>query len=272
MGAEWLRRRPCGIHAHRIGAGPLQAIGLVVLFEQFPPHQRGLAVGLVFIGHSIGQAIAYIAGGYLIEEFSWRAMFYLSAPPGILSLLMGFWILPNDRGRREGPIDYWGLILMSLCLSTLLLALSQGRRQGWDSAYIRTLFAIAAPSFILLILIEMATRAPLIHLTLYRSMAFTMASFASCLNGLSTHAMQFLTALFLQQILGLTALQTGVIILPSMFVSGVMGPIGGTLADRMNPRIPVLLGFAAMAVLFYAMSYGNPLTTAMSMTLIMIGM
>lgn len=255
-----------------IGAGPLQAIGLVVLFEQFPPHQRGLAVGLVFIGHSIGQAIAYLVGGYLIEEYSWRAMFYLSGPPGILSLLMGFWILPNDRGQRKGTIDYWGIIFMGLCLSTLLLALTQGRRQGWDSAYIRTLFAIATPSFILFILIEMYRRAPVIHLTLYRNMAFTMASLASCLNGLSTHAMQFLTALILQQILGFTALQTGLIILPSLFVSGVMGPIGGTASDRMNPRVPVLLGFAAMAGLFYAMSYANSFTTAMSMTLIMIGM
>lgn len=255
-----------------LSAGPFQAIGVVILFENFPSHQRGLAVGLVFIGHSIGAAIAYIVGGYLIENFSWRAMFYLSAPPGILSLIMGFWILPNDRGHRKGGIDYWGLIFMSLCLSTLLLALTQGRHQGWDSSYIRTLFAIAGPTFLLFIVTEMTRRAPLVHLNLYSNMAFSMASLASCLNSMGIHSMQFLTALFLQQILGLTALQTGVIILPSMFVSGVMGPIGGTLSDQMNPRIPVLLGFAGMAILFYVMSFANSLTTALFMTLLMIGM
>jgi DHA2 family multidrug resistance protein len=255
-----------------IGAGPLQAIGLVILFENFPPHQRGLAVGLVFIGYSIGAAIAYLLGGYLIEHYSWRAMFYLAAPPGVLSLVMGFWMLPNDRGRRSGAIDYWGLIFMSLCLSTLLLALTQGRRQGWDSLYIRTLFAIAGPSFLVFILIEMSTRTPVIHLALYRNLAFTMASLASCLNSMSIHSMQFLTALFLQQILGLDALQTGVIILPSMLLSGVMGPVCGALSDRMNPRLPVLVGFAGMAGLFYAMSYANAFTTTLAMTLIMIGM
>jgi DHA2 family multidrug resistance protein len=255
-----------------IGAGPFQAIGLVILFESFPAHQRGLAVGLVFIGYSIGAAIAYIVGGYLIEHFSWRAMFYLSAPPGILSLLMGFWILPNDRGERQGAIDYWGILFMSLFLSTLLLALTQGRRAGWDSAYIRTLFAIAAPSLLIFVTIERCVRAPLIHLGLYRNLAFTMASLASCLNGMSIHAMQFLTALFLQQILGLDALQTGMIILPSMLVSGVMGPIGGSLSDRVNPRLPVLAGFIGMALLFYGMSHANPFTTTLSMTLIMIGM
>ena len=240
-----------------IGAGPLQAIGLVILFEQFPPHQRGLAVGLVFIGYSLGAAIAYLLGGYLIEHYSWRAMFYLAAPPGVLSLVMAVWILPNDRGQRSGRIDYWGLLFMSLCLSTVLLALTQGRRHGWDSFYIRTLFAIAGPSFLVFILIEMYTRAPVIHLTLYRNVAFTMASLASCLNSMSIHSMQFLTALFLQQILGLDALQSGLIILPSMLLSGVMGPVGGTLSDKMNPRIPVLAGFAGMAGLFYAMSYAN---------------
>jgi MFS transporter, DHA2 family, multidrug resistance protein len=255
-----------------IGAGPLQAIGLVILFEQFPPHQRGLAVGLVFIGYSIGAAIAYLLGGYLIEHYSWRAMFYLAAPPGILSLLMAVWILPNDRGQRSGAIDYWGLLFMSLCLSTFLLALTQGRRHGWDSSYIRMLFAIAGPSFLIFILIEIYARAPVIHLALYRNMAFTMASLASCLNSMSIHSMQFLTALFLQQILGLDALQTGVIILPSMLLSGVMGPIGGALSDRMNPRIPVLIGFAGMAWLFYAMSYANESTTTLTMTLIIIGM
>jgi MFS transporter, DHA2 family, multidrug resistance protein len=255
-----------------IGAGPLQAIGLVILFENFPAHQRGLAVGLVFIGYSIGAAIAYLVGGYLIEYFSWRAMFYLSAPPGILSLLMGFWILPNDRRQRQGAIDYWGILFMSLCLSTFLLALTQGRRAGWDSLYIRTLWAIAVPSFLVFVIIEWSIRTPLIHLNLYRNIAFTMASLASCLNSMSIHAMQFLTALFLQQILGLDALQTGMIILPSMLVSGVMGPIGGSLSDHLNPRLPVLIGFAGMALLFYGMSHANPFTTALSMTLIMIGM
>jgi DHA2 family multidrug resistance protein len=254
-----------------IGAGPLQAIGLVILFEQFPPHQRGLAVGLVFIGYSIGAAIAYLLGGYLIEHYSWRAMFYLAAPPGALSLVMAVWILPNDRGQRSGSIDYWGLLFMGLCLSTLLLALTQGRRHGWDSSYIRTLFAIAGPSFLVFILIEMYTRAPVIHLALYRNLAFTMASLASCLNSMSIHSMQFLTALLLQQILGLDALQTGMVILPSMLLSGVMGPVGGTLSDKVNPRIPVLVGFAGMAGLFYAMSYANAFTTVLTMTLIMIG-
>lgn len=255
-----------------IGAGPLQAIGLVILFENFPPHQRGLAVGLVFIGYSLGAAIAYLLGGYLIEHYSWRAMFYLAAPPGVLSLLLGVWILPNDRGQRAGRIDYWGLIFMSLCLSTLLLALTQGRRQGWDSSYIRILLAIAGPSFLVFILIERYIQAPVIHLALYRNSAFTMASLASCLNSMSIHSMQFLTALFLQQILGLDALQTGVIILPSMLLSGVMGPVVGTISDRVNPRIPVLAGFASMAGLFYGMSYANAFTTTLAMTLIMIGM
>jgi DHA2 family multidrug resistance protein len=254
-----------------IGAGPLQAIGLVILFENFPPHQRGLAVGLVFIGYSIGAAIAYLLGGYLIEYYSWRAMFYLSAPPGILSLLMGFWILPNDRGQRQGAIDYWGLLFMSLCLTTLLLGLTQGRRAGWESLYIRTLFAIAIPAFLIFVAIERSVRAPLIHLNLYRNLAFAMASLASCLNSMSIHSMQFLTALFLQQILGLNALQAGLVILPSMFVSGVMGPIGGSLSDRMNPRLPVLAGFAGMAFFFYSMSLATPYTTVLTMTGIMIG-
>jgi MFS transporter, DHA2 family, multidrug resistance protein len=255
-----------------IGAGPLQAIGLVILFENFPVHQRGLAVGLVFIGYSIGAAIAYLVGGYLIEYYSWRAMFYLSAPPGILSLIVGFWILPNDRGQRQGAIDYWGVLFMGLFLSTFLLALTQGRRAGWDSLYIRTLFAIAVPAFLIFVVIEKMILSPLIHLDLYRNIPFAMASLASCLNSMSIHSMQFLTALFLQQILGLNALQTGMIILPSMLVSGVMGPIGGSLSDRMNPRLPVLAGFLGMALLFYSMSQATPFTTALSMTFIMIGM
>jgi nitrate/nitrite transporter NarK len=88
---------------------------------------------------------------------------------------------------------------------------------------------------------------------------------------MSIHSMQFLTALLLQQILGLDALQTGMVILPSMLLSGVMGPVGGTLSDKVNPRIPVLIGFAGMAGLFYAMSYANAFTTVLTMTLIMIG-
>ena len=123
-----------------IGVGLMQPLIAALLYQIFPPTQRGLALGLSMIGWSLGPAIGPIAGGYLVEWFNWRAAFYFSVPFGAAGLLCAFLFLPALPRPARKTIDHIGLLSMMVGLVTFLTALSQGRREGWDSSYIVILF------------------------------------------------------------------------------------------------------------------------------------
>jgi len=126
-----------------LSAAPAQVTGMVILYEAFPPGQRGLVLGLFLLAGSLGPTIGPTLGGYLVQEYSWRAMFYLSLPTAVLSLIVTPMVLPKRAKPPRPAIDAWGLLSMAIWVVALLLAVSQGQRHGWDATSIRSLFAIA---------------------------------------------------------------------------------------------------------------------------------
>jgi EmrB/QacA subfamily drug resistance transporter len=129
-----------------LGAGPLFPLSMGMLYEVFPAHQRGLAMGIFMAGISVGPAIGPSIGGYLVEHLNWRMIFYMNLPMGLISLAAVAFILPKRGRPRYVSLDKFGLLTMIALLVPLLLALIQGRHEGWDSRYIQTLFAIAIVS------------------------------------------------------------------------------------------------------------------------------
>ncbi len=155
---------------------PAMGIGVVLLYEAFPARQRGMAMGLILLVGSLGPTIGPSLGGYLVQEISWRAIFFLALPSGIASLVLTLTIVPKDAPEAGKTIDVPGLLTMTVFLVALLLALTQGQRQGWDSGYILTLFAMAAIFFVLFIVTELLAPHPVVHLRLYRNFGFVVAS------------------------------------------------------------------------------------------------
>jgi MFS transporter, DHA2 family, multidrug resistance protein len=107
--------------------GPMEGLTAVILVEAFPPQQRGLALGLRAIGWSAGQVISFTIGGYFIEEVSWRLIFFLGVPSGIVAAVLGLLLLPQRRDYRGTAVDYPGLIALGSFLAPLLLAISLAR-------------------------------------------------------------------------------------------------------------------------------------------------
>ena len=157
-----------------LGVGLLQPLIAAIMYQIFPPKQRGLALGLSMVGWSFGPAIGPILGGYLIEAFNWRAAFYVSVPLG----LAGFWgalvFLPSLPRPTRQTMDQFGLLTMTVALVTLLMALSEGHREGWDSSYILTLFVIAAVATGIFLLQEWRSPSPLVDFRLFRSASFSL--------------------------------------------------------------------------------------------------
>lgn len=234
-----------------LGAGPLFPLSMAMLYEVFPAQQRGLAMGIFMAGISIGPALGPSIGGYLVEHLNWRMTFYMNLPMGIVSLAAVALILPKTKRPRYVALDTLGLLSMVGFLVPLLLALIQGRREGWDSPYIQSLFAIAVVCGVAFVVTELRLQQPLVDLRLFKIVPFSAASAIFFIGTMGEFASSFLIALFLQRVITLTPYQAGRMLLPGALTWGLSNLISGRLADKVNNRLLVSFALLMIGVAFY---------------------
>lgn len=162
-----------------IGAGPLFPIAQVILFQAFPPEKRGLAMGISSLGFSFGPMIGPVLGGYLMEHASWRAVFYLNVPVGIVGLILAYLVLPLPQKQESRRLDMVGMLTLAVFLVTFLLAMSQGHIAGWNSLSILTLLGMALIAGVSFVLAELRSQQPFVDLRLYSNLAFTWPRLSS---------------------------------------------------------------------------------------------
>jgi EmrB/QacA subfamily drug resistance transporter len=238
-----------------LGAGPLFPLSMGMLYEVFPAHQRGLAMGIFMAGISVGPAIGPSIGGYLVEHLNWRMIFYMNLPLGIMSLGAVALILPKSARPRYVSLDKFGLLTMIASLVSLLLALIQGRHEGWDSHYIQMLFAIAILSGIAFVVVESQQKQPLVELALFKIIPFTAASVIFLIGTMGEFASNFLIALFLQRVMTLTPFQAGQMLLPGALIWGFSNLISGRLADKVDNRLLISIALIMIGIAFYRFSH-----------------
>ena len=206
-----------------LAEGPLQPIFVALFYRSFPPRQRGLSVGLYIFAWALCGILAYSGGGYLIEYLSWRLVFLVTLPLGLPSLLLALRFLPAGGEGNRRRLDGLGLLAMVCFLVPLLLALNRGPREGWDASFTLICLAVAAPSLLAFVCLELTRAEPFVDLRLFKVFSFSMASIVRFLHSTGLHTYIFLVALFVQQILGYTPLETGFLMLPGAVVMGVAG-------------------------------------------------
>ena len=246
------------------GAGSLMPLAMVIIFEAFPPEERGLAMGVYGIAATFGPAVGPTLGGYLTEHFSWKFAFYINVPVGILGVILAVAILPPGKTRKGIRFDQWGFLTMAVCLGCLLTALSQGQREGWTSFYILSLFAVATVSGIAFLWIELLVSQPFIDLSVYRTFPYSMGTLVFIIQGIGLFGSTWLIPLFFEDMLDYTALQAGILMLPMALVVAAVLPLAGRMADRMDGRIPIALGVLFSAASLYWLSFVDLRTSAVT--------
>lgn len=238
-----------------IGSGPISPMSMVFLTQVFPPQQRGFAMGLYGLGISCGPVIGPVLGGYVTEYFNWRMVFYMNVLPGIFGIILAMLVLPKTRESAAPALDLPGLAMMATFLISLLIALSQGRRLGWDAPYIQRLILLAAVSFIAFIAIELRRQEPLIDLRLYKNIPFAAVSLAVFMMSLGFWGTGFLQTFLLQRLLDYTPAQAGFVVLPGALAMACMTILSGRLADKIDRRFVVWSGLGTFALACYWFSF-----------------
>lgn len=226
-----------------IGGGALMPTGLTMITEVFPPEERGMAMGVWGAGATVAPAVGPTLGGYLVDFVSWRSIFYINIPIGVVVIALAAVILRADRGHG-GKIrfDFPGFFFLSIALAGLLLGFTQGEREGWTSTYILTMFGAAYFSFFIFLIVERLIKDPIVELSIFKNRNFSLCSVLGVIRSLGLFSSVFLMPLFLQNLLGYSAFQTGILMMPSALAVTVSMPLAGNLTDRIGPKIPVVFG------------------------------
>jgi MFS transporter, DHA2 family, multidrug resistance protein len=241
-----------------LGAGAVQPIGMAIVTREFPPHQRGIAIGFWAVAAAASASFGPMIGGYLVDYFNWQLIFDLNVPLGIIGLAVTVIIQKEYKASGMGKFDTLGFMSACLFLPLVLYALAEGNAStnsaGWHAPYILVCFAISAIGLVVFITTELTTKNPLIDLSLFRYHNFAIANITMLLFGMGMFGSIFLLPLYMQNALGYTALQAGLVFLPVGIIQGITSPIAGMTADKVNPKIPIVLGILLLTASFY-MSY-----------------
>jgi DHA2 family multidrug resistance protein len=229
-----------------IGGGPINPLSMSIMYNTFPPDKRGLAMGLNNFSHSFGPAIAPALGGHLIEVLSWRAIFYINVPVGLLSAGIILFTMPQTQDQRSHSFDPLGIFTMASCLILLLLAVSEGRRYGWGSQMILMLFLTSGVSLVAFVIAELRHKQPFVEVRLYKNIPFSMGCLIGFLNTLEFRGTNFLLPIMLQRIYHYTPFQAGLFFLPPALVMGIASIIAGRLSDMIRPNVLLAAGLLGL--------------------------
>jgi EmrB/QacA subfamily drug resistance transporter len=231
-----------------IGGALMFATSLALLAQEFHGRDRGTAFGLW--GATVGAAVAIgpLVGGVLTEHLGWEWIFFVNVPVGAIALTLTLTRLAESREPTGAGVDWIGVVTFSGALFCLVLALVEANDRGWGSAYILSLFAAAALLMTVFVAAERRVASPMLDLTLLRKPAFAGGAAAAFLLSFSMFAMFLFITLYLQGVLGYSALETGWEFLPLTVVSFFVAPVSGRLAGRVPIRVLLSGGLLLVSI------------------------
>jgi EmrB/QacA subfamily drug resistance transporter len=254
-----------------VGGGMLVPVGTAMLFRAFPPIERAKASTVLILPTVLAPALGPVLGGYLVTDVSWRWIFYVNLPVGIVAFAIGFLFLREEREGTAGRFDVRGFLLSGAGLALALFALSQGPERGWGSVEVLASGLGSVVLFAALVTVETRVAEPMLALRLYRERMFRNANIVLTLTYASFIGVIFLMPLYLQNLRGFTPFQSGLTTFPQALGVIVSSQIVGRLYHRVGPRRLIVFGMLVMGAVTFPLAFVSLTTSQWTIRLIMFG-
>jgi len=236
-----------------LGASALMAVGPAIITTIFPERDRGQALGMIGSIVSVGFITGPLLGGFLVEHFGWRSIFFINLPVGAFGIFLSARVLEGSQGTGKAQVDVWGALLLFSFLSFLLLFLNRAG-EGW-SLLPKGWLLVSLCSLILFFVVEYRSPSPLVDLPLFRRRLFISSLGTSLLSFWMNGAHAFILPFFLQNILKFSPSKVGMLIFPVAFTVMVWAPLGGRISDRVGVRIPATLGLTVTSLTIFSFTF-----------------
>ncbi|HDD7777244.1 TPA: DHA2 family efflux MFS transporter permease subunit [Staphylococcus aureus] len=229
-----------------IGAGVLIPLGSIVIITIYPPEKRGAAMGTMGIAMILAPAIGPTLSGYIVQNYHWNVMFYGMFIIGIIAILVGFVWFKLYQYTTNPKADIPGIIFSTIGFGALLYGFSEAGNKGWGSVEIETMFAIGIIFIILFVIRELRMKAPMLNLEVLKFPTFTLTTVINMVVMMSLYGGMILLPMYLQNLRGFSALDSGLLLLPGSLIMGLLGPFAGKLLDTIGLKPLAIFGIAVM--------------------------
>jgi MFS transporter, DHA2 family, multidrug resistance protein len=239
-----------------LGGGALLSVAQATLFEAFPPNEVGKGQAIFGMGVMVGPTLGPTLGGYIVDNLDWPWIFYINVPLGLLAAAMVWNYVRNSKTAvRATKIDALGILLLATSVGTLQFMLERGERNDWfESGFVVALAAISALSLIAFIWRELTFDQPIVNLRVLKSRQLSVGVIFAAALGLAMYGSIFILPVFLQQLHGFTAWQTGKVIFPGAIASAFTMAIIGRNANKLDARYTIVIGVAMFGTCMWWLS------------------
>ncbi|MGB9258353.1 MAG: DHA2 family efflux MFS transporter permease subunit [Candidatus Korobacteraceae bacterium] len=243
-----------------LSGGGLQPLSQSVLLETFPPKKHGTAMAAFGFGIIFAPIIGPTLGGWITDNYTWRWIFYINLPVGILSLLMisTFVIDPEYLRKRTYGVDVWGIGFLALGFGMLQMVLDKGQEKDWfGSNQIRLWAALCIIGLVAMVIRELTAKHPIVDLRVLKDRTFAAGTLLMTMLGFVLYASLMLLPIYLQTLLNYPAFQSGLALSPRGIGALIMTPISGQLTNRLDPRKLLFIGILTGGYTMFSLSHLN---------------
>lgn len=243
-----------------IGGGALLSTSQSILFETFPPKERATASGIFSLGVIIGPSLGPVMGGYIVDNLSWQWIFYVNIPIGLTAALLSYiYLRPTKKSEDERKIDWLGIFLLAIGVGALQIVLERGQSDDWFSApYILVLSIVSVIALAAMVWWELRVANPVINFRVLKSTTLSISAIMTFILGFGLFSAVFVFPLYAQRLIGYSAFQTGLMLLPGTLLAALISPfLGKILQSGVRPQYLIILGFGLSAIFGYLMSGSN---------------
>ena len=231
-----------------LGGGMLMPIGMTIILRAFGPSQMGRVMGYFGVPMLVAPALGPVLGGWFVQDFSWRLIFFINVPIGLVAVGAAWLFLRETPTSRSFRLDWIGLLTATPAVVALMYAMDRSSTLGWGSSTVVGLLIASVALFALFVWRQVTAEQPLLQLALFKDSTFTWSIVLGFVIVTAMFGAVFLLPVFLQTVHGYTPLQTGLLLVPQALTAAVLMPLGGKLSDRLGPRPVVLAGIVMLAL------------------------
>lgn len=237
-----------------LGGGMIMPVGMSIIYQLFPKEKIGLALGFWGIASMAAPAIGPTLGGFIIEKMDWRLIFNVNVPIGVIGVIMAGILLKDTERKPFKSFDIIGFLSSTIGIVSILYVLGEGSTIDWGKVQNPMLMTLGCLSLVLFVVNELTHPNPLLDLRVLKTFEFSISLVISSVLTLALMGASYILPLFLQNIRGYTAIQTGLIMLPSALVIGVLMPISGNLFDKIGAKPLVIPGIIILGISSYKLA------------------
>ncbi len=231
-----------------IGGGMLMPIGMTIILQAVGPQNMGRVMGIFGVPMLIAPAVGPVLGGWFVQDFTWRLIFYVNVPIGIVGFIAASRFLRETHRTAKLRLDVLGLITGVPAILALMYAVDRSTSLGWGSALVVSLLVASVVLMAAFIVRQLRAREPLLQLSLFKDRTFSWAMVLSFIVVTAMFGTMLLLPLYLQEVHGYDAIETGLLLLPQAAMAAVSMPLGGYLTDKLGPRWVVATGLVLLTV------------------------